>query len=79
MAAAEVIRSEDTSRVRELIVLLDSDDPALRLLAINGLERLTGQTLGYAYADPEPKRMVAIDRWVHWAKGDPGKDISTGP
>lgn len=56
--------------------MLDSHDPAVRLMAINGLERLTGQTLGYAYSDPEPKRTIAIDRWVRWAKGEPVTEAS---
>ena len=79
LAAAEIIRSEDRSRVPELITMLDSHDPAVRMLAIGGLERLTGQTLGYSYADPEPKRTIAIDRWVRWARGEPHSEASSDP
>ena len=68
MAATDVIRSGDASQARELIIMLESSDPAVRLIAIRGLERLTGETFGYDYADPAPKREVAINRWVEWER-----------
>ncbi len=74
MAAAQTIRDGDQSHVRDLIIMLDSSDPAVRMIAIGGLERLTGETFGYDYAATAPKRLIAIDRWVHWEKGDTVED-----
>lgn len=65
-AAVEAAESGDTSAIPDLIVLLDSDDPATRLVAIRSLERLTGQTLGYDHAAPRPEREEAVARWVEW-------------
>jgi hypothetical protein len=43
--------------------MLDSDDPATRLLAIDALERITGETLGFDASAPETERRNAVDRW----------------
>ena len=53
---------------RELVEMLDSDDPAERMLAIRALERLTGQTLGYEHAAGEAERREAVERWVEWCR-----------
>lgn len=75
-AAVEAARTGDTGAIPDLIGLLDSDDPATRLVAIRSLERLTGETLGYDHAAAEPEREAAIGRWVEWerarADGDGG-------
>lgn len=70
-AMARAARTGDTSHIPELIEMLDSDDPAVRMLAINTLERLTGQTLGYDHGAPPAERHRAIDRWVQWAMDTP--------
>ena len=54
----------DTSAVKDLIEELDSDDPAVRYMAISALERLTGQTYGYRHYDSVMQRRDAIARWV---------------
>lgn len=66
-AAVEAAAREDRSSIPDLIKLLESDDPAARLVAINTLHRLTGTTNGYDYAAPEAERRAAVDRWVAWA------------
>lgn len=65
-AIAEARRTGDTSAVRPLISLLDSDDPLIRLVASDALTRITGEDLDYDYAQPRPKRQQAIDRWIDW-------------
>ncbi|NUQ52432.1 MAG: hypothetical protein HUU19_07010 [Phycisphaerales bacterium] len=65
-AAVDAAARNDRSSIPELIKLLDSDDPAARLVAINTLHRLTGTTNGYDYAAPEADRRAAVDRWVAW-------------
>lgn len=54
----------DRCAIKDIIELLDSDDPAVRLLAIGALERLTGRSYGYDHADPPMDRASAIRRWV---------------
>lgn len=65
-AAADALRAGDASKVPHLITMLGSADPADRMVASAALERLTGQTLGYHFADPQPLRSAAIERWRRW-------------
>jgi hypothetical protein len=57
-------RNGDRSAIPRIIEQLDSDDPAVRSLAISSLYRLTGQTYGYRDYDPPRQRREAIGRWV---------------
>ncbi|HWB19577.1 MAG TPA: hypothetical protein VG711_04695 [Phycisphaerales bacterium] len=57
-------KDHDLSKLCNIIDQLDSDDPAVRLVAIGALRKLTGQTHGYEYSDSRPVRRAAIDDWV---------------
>lgn len=48
------------------MLMLGSDDPAVRLFGIAGLRNLTGESLGYDPASPEHERKAAIQRWNEW-------------
>lgn len=61
-AAVEMDRAPEN--ISSLIALLESDDPAVRLVAIMALERLTGTTMGYRHYDPAPARQVGVNRWI---------------
>ena len=76
-AVVQAARTNDRSAVPKIVPLLESDDPATRLLAIRTLEQLTGQTLGYDYAAPEAERGAAVERWNRYAAG--GSLPATGP
>lgn len=65
-AIRRALAADDRSAVPHLISLLDSDDAAVRLYAINALEQFTGQTLGYDHAAPARDRRLAVERWVAW-------------
>ena len=57
------VKEHDQSVIPILVDDLCSDDPAIRLYAINGLRRLTGEDFGYvSYAD-ETVRKPAVTRW----------------
>ena len=63
-------RSAETNRLRDvprLIELLDSEDAAIRLHAIQTLRSLTGETFGYQFWDGAPQRRPAVDRWRRYA------------
>jgi len=47
-----------------LVVMLQSDDPAVRFLAIESLDRLVGERHGYDASAPWPERAVAIETWA---------------
>jgi HEAT repeat protein len=63
-AIEQAVRDGDRSAIRRIVEQLDSDDPAVRFIAIATLQRLTGETYGYRDFDPEPVRREAIQRWV---------------
>lgn len=61
------VSSGDRSTIPQLIVDLDNSDPAVRLFAISGLERLTGQTFGYRWENQDRiDRAESIARWKAW-------------
>lgn len=72
-ALLEAAREGDRSAVPELIVMLESSDPAERMLADEALRRLTGQDFGYRHFDPERKRSAAADAWRQWWRSQPGR------
>lgn len=72
-AIKQAVASDDKAAAAQLIEDLDSDDPAVRFYAIEGLRRLTGQTMGYRYYDHEPERREAIARWRQWWEQQQGE------
>ncbi len=65
------VEKHDRSIIEPLINNLDSDDPAVRLYAIQALERLTNQTMDYQYYDDSIHRQPAIQRWRDWLTRQP--------
>ena len=65
-AMKKAARTRDRAAVRQLVAELDSDDPAVRFYAIHGLERMTGERLGYDYYADEARRQPAVLRWREW-------------
>ena len=63
------VQRKDMSAVTQLVKDLDSDDPAVRFYAIEGLYRLTGQTFDYRYYDDEAGREPAVEKWKAWLAG----------
>lgn len=49
-----------------LVVMLQSDDPAVRFVSIEALASLVGERHGYDAADPLPERAVAVQAWTDW-------------
>jgi hypothetical protein len=65
-AIKEDVRNRDSRDVAQMVKDLNDDDPAVRLYAIEGLRRLTGETFDYHYYDDEDDRQPAIARWRQW-------------
>lgn len=70
--------SRDASATVDLIEQLDSDDPAVRMMAIAALERVTGQRLGYRPYDTLAERRMAIERWAAWQRERTGGGRGSG-
>ena len=65
-AIKDAVASKDMSAAPQMVSDLDSDDPAVRFYAIEGLERLTGQTMGYVYYEDRDARRAAVMKWRKW-------------
>lgn len=79
-AITEAAETGDRSAIPNLITMLESDDPVVRMAAIRTLERLTGETLGYDYAGPEWERRDKVAAWVEWYReNQPGGGPGTQP
>ncbi len=64
LAIEQAVRAHDLRAVPKIVEQLDADDPAIRMLAINALYRLTGETYGFRHSDPPHDRHAAIQEWV---------------
>ncbi len=71
-------QSGDVRYVPRLVEELESDDPAVRMMAIHALEQLTGQRLGYNPYAAEAQRKPAVDAWVRAARDGWYKKVQRG-
>lgn len=62
-AVVRAAATGDRSAMPNLVRMLESDDPATRVLAIATLEQLTGERMGYDAEASELERGRAIRRW----------------
>jgi hypothetical protein len=67
------VQNRNTADLGLLVRNLDDEDSAVRLYAIEGLRRLTGDDFGYRYYDDKEHRQPALDRWNQWLKQRNGK------
>jgi hypothetical protein len=65
-AIKSAVQRKDMSAIGSLIKDLDSDDPAVRFFAIQGLRRLTGESFGYEYYADADERKPAVLQWQEW-------------
>ena len=68
-AFKKAVRTKDRAAARQLVADLNNDDPAVRLFAINALERMTGRRFGYRYFDTDEARRPSVSRWNDWLEG----------
>lgn len=70
--------NRDRDAVPELVESLSHDDPAVRMMAISALDRITGTRLGYNPFASSHERDAAVKRWEQAARtgdfGDFGDD-----
>ena len=66
LAIREAKRQRDAGAVDDLIRQLSSDDVLIRVAAIDALEAITGQRLGFEADAPEADRVAAVADWLDW-------------
>lgn len=76
---AQAVENDDVSACQGLIELLDSSDPAERLVAIGALRSITGENHGFRIADPPALRGQAVDRWAAWWLENNPSGNASGP
>ncbi len=65
LAAIRVIdENPDPSAIPDLIAALDSDDPAVRLMSIGTLRKITGKSFNYHFDASPTERNQAVSAWV---------------
>ncbi len=88
LAIEQAVRAHDLSAVPKIVEQLDADDPVIRMVAIDALYRLTGETYGFRHSDPPHDRHTAIQEWVnavqsgavpHPADSNSGDDLRDMP
>jgi hypothetical protein len=52
--------------LQQLVVMLESSDPAERLVASETLRMVTGEDFNYEASAPLPERFLAVNRWRAW-------------
>jgi hypothetical protein len=65
------VAAGDRRAIPYLVGDLDNEDSAVRMYAIDGLVRLTGQDLGYEYYLDAAHRGPAVERWKQWLSLQP--------
>lgn len=63
-AIRQAVLNHDTGATMQIIECLDSDDPALRFIAIHALEQMYDTNMGYHYYDTDHDREIAINSWT---------------
>jgi hypothetical protein len=53
----------DKSAIPKLVEALDNDDPAVRMMAIHALEKITGERLGFNPYGSVNERRECVDAW----------------
>lgn len=69
-AIQEAGEARDESKIPNLVEALQNDDPAVRMMAIGALERITGQRMGYNPYGSSIDRAPAVARWHAMVNGE---------
>ncbi len=62
-AAIQSAEARDADAIPLLVNQLEDHDAAVRLFAIQALQRISGETLGFEYYAPPDRRATAVARW----------------
>lgn len=68
-AIQAVVRSDRNDLLPVLVDRLEDEDPAVRYFAIAGLEKMTGQRLGYEPHASTLERREAVTAWRRYLEG----------
>jgi HEAT repeat protein len=81
-AIRRAIDANDRSQIPRIVKELESEDSAVRVVAIEALERFTGQSHGYQWWQGPKENKTAIQRWNNSINNRPidfGIEPTTAP
>lgn len=64
----EAAAKKDRAALPALVEELNSDDPAVRLYALQALEKFSGERFGYEFYFDEEQRKPSLAKWREWLK-----------
>jgi hypothetical protein len=64
----QAVDHKDRRALPALVAELNNDDPAVRLFAIEALEKFAGERFGYEYYLDEEQRKPFLAKWQEWLK-----------
>jgi hypothetical protein len=66
-AIKKAVDERNLAATRQMVKDLESDDPAVRFYAVEGLRKLTGEDFGYSWFDEDDDaRQAAVKKWQAW-------------
>ena len=74
----QAVARKDRAALPALVEQLDSDDPAVRLFALEALERFAGERFGYEYYFDEQQRKPSLAKWQEWLRQQQQAPTSPG-
>ena len=68
-AIKKAVDEHNLAATRQMVKDLESDDPAVRFYAVEGLRKMTGEEFGYEwFDDDDDARQPAVKKWQEWLK-----------
>jgi hypothetical protein len=71
--------ARDGAVIGLLVERLEDPETEVRMLAIDALDRITGQRQGYRWAAGADDRAAAVARWREWLRARAGIGPTSGP
>ncbi|MFP4356410.1 MAG: HEAT repeat domain-containing protein [Phycisphaerae bacterium] len=65
-ALVQAVEKNRTQALPYMVAALSDQDRVVRMTAILGLEKMTGQTLGYKYYQSWDQRQQGVEKWKRW-------------
>jgi hypothetical protein len=77
-AIKKAVDEHNLAATRQMVKDLESEDPAVRFYAVEGLRKMTGEDYGYNWFDEDDDaRRPAVKKWQEWLRANEPKPAPT--